>query len=439
MRNAFNAIGALIFSLSSAAWASAPQLINYQGILTDGSGSPLSGTYSVQFTIYDALNTTVLWQETQSVTTDASGLFNVLLGSITPLTEDRFEDETRFLGIKIGSDPELSPRTRLASVPYAMRAATVNGASGGLVTSPLRIGPLIPPENAAVSGSSFSASGGRFASTLASESSGGVVGEFTGSGSIDGVGVRGRSHPTNGFGIGGWFEGGYQGVKGEAVSPGIICEGVIGVAELASLNYGVVGRASSAAGQFGAGVYGTTGDTGGELWAGYFDGWVNVTGQLTKGSGAFKIDHPLDPEHKYLQHSFVESPDMKNIYDGVVTLDHAGEAVVTLPEWFGALNRDFRYQLTCIGGYAPVYIAEEIRERTFRIAGGEPGLKVSWQVTGIRQDAFANSNRIEVEVAKKADRVGTYIHPEAFGLTRERGEDFQREKRADALRARGID
>ena len=84
-------------------------------------------------------------------------------------------------------------------------------------------------------------------------------------------------------------------------------------------------------------------------WAGLFDGDVNVTGTLSKGAGAFRIDHPLDPENKYLSHSFVESPDMKNIYDGVAIFDGAGEAIVTLPDWFEALNEDFRYQLTPMG------------------------------------------------------------------------------------------
>ncbi|PKO17907.1 MAG: hypothetical protein CVU38_21650 [Chloroflexi bacterium HGW-Chloroflexi-1] len=91
---------------------------------------------------------------------------------------------------------------------------------------------------------------------------------------------------------------------------------------------------------------------------------------------------------------------MKNIYDGMATLDANGEAVVNLPAWFGALNRDFRYQLTCIGGFAPVYIAEEIQDNQFKIAGGKPDMKVSWQVTGIRQDAYAEQHRIPVEEDK---------------------------------------
>jgi hypothetical protein len=160
------------------------------------------------------------------------------------------------------------------------------------------------------------------------------------------------------------------------------------------------------------GVYGET-DTG---YAGVFAGDVSVLGTLSKWAGAFKIDHPLDPANRYLYHSFVESPDMKNIYDGVVTLDAQGEAVVKLPEWFGALNRDFRYQLTCIGGFAPVYIAEEIADNQFKIAGGKLGLKVSWQVTGIRQDPYAEQHRIPVEEDKSPEERGTYIYPEGYGL-----------------------
>jgi hypothetical protein len=144
-------------------------------------------------------------------------------------------------------------------------------------------------------------------------------------------------------------------------------------------------------------------------------GNLSVAGTLSKGGGSFKIDHPLDPENKYLYHSFVESPDMKNIYDGVAVLDSRGEAAVTLPDWFETLNRDFRYQLTSIGRFNNVYIAQEVSGNQFKIAGGRPGSKISWQVTGIRQDAFANANRIQVEVEKDSETKGKYLHPEAFG------------------------
>ena len=176
----------------------------------------------------------------------------------------------------------------------------------------------------------------------------------------------------------------------------------------------------------------STGGTGGDAidafagsgspngWAGYFGGDVDVNGTLFKNAGAFKIDHPLDPANKYLYHSFVESPDMLNIYNGNVVLDANGEAVVALPDWFGAINRDFRYQLTCIGGFAPVYIAEEIANNQFKIAGGKSGMKISWQVTGIRQDAWANAHRIPVEVEKSERERGYYIRPELYGAPEEK-------------------
>jgi len=117
-------------------------------------------------------------------------------------------------------------------------------------------------------------------------------------------------------------------------------------------------------------------------WSGYFQGSVNVVGTLYKSSGAFRIDNPLDPAHSYLQHSFVESPEMKNVYDGVVSTNGKGFATVTLPSWFEALNRDFRYQLTIVGtrGWR-ARIVEEIAHNRFTIESDEPRVKVSWQVT----------------------------------------------------------
>ena len=135
------------------------------------------------------------------------------------------------------------------------------------------------------------------------------------------------------------------------------------------------------------------------------------------GAKHFEIDDPLDPANEYLYHTSVESPDMMNIYNGTTVLDSNGEAEIQLPDWFEALNRDFRYQLSCIGGFAPVYVAREIENNTFRIAGGTSGLKVSWQVTGIRRDAYAEAHPSPVEVAKPAAERGHYLHPELFGAS----------------------
>jgi hypothetical protein len=216
--------------------------------------------------------------------------------------------------------------------------------------------------------------------------------------------LRGENRGTGPLGIGVWgtHQGTGWGVYGTAGGAG---RGVYGVANSAG----------------GSGVYGT--GTGGAN-AATFIGNVSVSGTLSKGSGTFRIDHPLDPENRYLSHSFVESPEMKNIYDGVVTLDESGRAAVIMPDYFDALNRDFRYQLTCVGRYAPVYIEQELADRRFIIAGGTPGLKVSWQVTGVRQDPFALANPVRVEEEKSDADKGRYLHPAAYGLLEERGIGF---------------
>ena len=143
-------------------------------------------------------------------------------------------------------------------------------------------------------------------------------------------------------------------------------------------------------------------------------GTLSVSGAITAGTKDFKIDDPLDPSNKYLYHASVESPEMKNIYDGVVALDRKGQAWVELPDYFQALNQDFRYQLTAVGAPGPnLYVAREIKDNHFLIAGGRPHAKVSWQVTGIRHDAYANAHHITVEEDKGNQR-GTYLHPELF-------------------------
>lgn len=145
-------------------------------------------------------------------------------------------------------------------------------------------------------------------------------------------------------------------------------------------------------------------------------GDMQVTGSLSKAGGSFKIDHPLDPTNKYLYHSFVESPDMKNIYDGTITTDEAGRALVVLPPYFEALNADFRYQLTVIGQFAQAIIETKIKGNRFTIRTDKPNVEVCWQVTGIRIDPWAQKNRIPVEVDKSEGERGYYLHPEVYGL-----------------------
>jgi hypothetical protein len=167
----------------------------------------------------------------------------------------------------------------------------------------------------------------------------------------------------------------------------------------------------------------------GSTFAGEFVGNVEVEGSLSKDSGSFKIDHPLDPANKYLYHSFVESPDMMNIYNGNVTTDAAGEAVVALPEWFETLNRDFRYQLTVLGQFAQAIISSKVANHQFSIKTDKPNVEVSWQVTGIRQDAWANAHRIPVEEMKPEKERGFYRHPELYNAAPEKSVAWARHPR----------
>lgn len=129
-------------------------------------------------------------------------------------------------------------------------------------------------------------------------------------------------------------------------------------------------------------------------------GNLKVTGSITGASKNFKIDHPLEPLNKTLTYTSIESPDMMNIYNGNITTNESGEATITMPNYFEALNKDFRYQLTVIGTFAQAIVLEEIIGNTFKIKTDKPHVKVSWQVTGIRHDKFAEENRPTVEQTK---------------------------------------
>jgi hypothetical protein len=231
--------------------------------------------------------------------------------------------------------------------------------------------------------------------------------------------VVGESQNRGGCGVFGW-------ATGELAKAVVGFGGATGVWGLSTNGNGSQGQSTNGSGVFGTssagpGVRGES-STGPGVYghsytgkAGVFEGDVQVTGTLFKGNLAFKIDHPLDPQNKYLYHAGVESPDMKNIYDGIAELDAKGQAVVKLPAWFEALNKNFRYQLTPLGDSSPdLHIAKEIEGNRFVIGGGKPRMRVCWQVTGIRQDAFANANRLPVEENKPAKERGLFLHPEPF-------------------------
>ena len=136
----FALIFAAIILLPLISIAEVPTLISHQGILLDSYGNPFMGTVNVNFTIFDLpADGTQHWQETQTVTFDEEGLFNVLLGEVNAITNDVFDDPVRWLEIQVEGDQPMIPRIRMVSVPYANRVSTIDGASGGIISGNLSI------------------------------------------------------------------------------------------------------------------------------------------------------------------------------------------------------------------------------------------------------------------------------------------------------------
>ncbi|AVI49842.1 hypothetical protein C5O00_01130 [Pukyongia salina] len=134
---------------------------------------------------------------------------------------------------------------------------------------------------------------------------------------------------------------------------------------------------------------------------------ITIGGMMSAAAKAFKIDHPLDPENKFLVHNSIESNERVNIYSGNITTDIEGYATVQLPDYMSALNRDYKYQLTIVDKeFAQAIIWEPLNEESnsFVIKTSVPEIKLSWQVTGTRQDTWALENPMQVEVAKNTEQ-----------------------------------
>lgn len=411
----------------------------YQGQLKDG-GNPANGQYDFQFKLYDASSGGVQVGSTLTVLNQmvSTGLLTVMLDFGTT----SYQGQGRWLEIAVrtaggGTYTTLSPRQALTATPYAasVRPNAVITGTGNVLSAISNTG---SQQGAGVYGVNTGSNG---VGVLGEANNGGTAMGVWGSSTI-GVGVFGSS--SSSVGVAGLSDSSY-GVQG-------ISSSSVGVHGSSSSGFGVYGSSSSNWAIKGNGVSGVwgvatasngtgvSGDATGGVgvhgvattgWAGWFDGNVNVTGSCcAAGMGTFKIDHPTDPQGKYLMQAAMQSPDLKTIYDGNVILDGKGEAVVELPDYFEALNRDFRYQFAPIGSPMPnLYIAAKVKNNHFKIAGGKPGGEVSWQVTGIRHDPFAEAHPIQVEVEKSADEQGKYLHPTEYGQPESMGIDYEEQQR----------
>lgn len=433
---AYAALGASRLTQEDAGVAEAATTVThvlpYQGRLLDPeSGAPKpDGDYTMTFRLYTAESGgAALWEEGKIVPV-ANGLFSTFLGDATPLNLSHFDGQNLWVGVTVGSDPEATPRLRLGFAAYAFFAESAAHADNAAA-----LGGQPPAAYAAAEhnhdGRYYTKTEaddryitGEGLSTVTAESGSNPVLTVTQQGTHDGVAATTLA-----------TDPGRAALYGRAGSAGPTINAPAGVFGTSSENRGVVGSSTSSDAILGFsasgnGIHGQSNSgTGVRAFSStgtalVVQGSSTFSGPMSKPTGSFKIDHPLDPENKYLYHSFVESPDMMNVYNGNVTLDAMGEAWVVLPDYFEALNRDFRYQLTPIGAPGPnLYIAQEVQGNRFKIAGGAPNASVSWQVTGIRHDPYAEANPIQVEVDKPEHERGTYLYPEAYGIGIERSLD----------------
>jgi hypothetical protein len=412
------------------------------------SGAAYTGTCNFQFILWDAASAGIQQGSAQSINSVnvVNGLFTVTLDF-----GDLFTGDARWLGTSVqcsgdGGFTPLDPRQPLTAAPYALSLRPGAKIQGGSSATPA-LSVVNPTTGYGIEGRGAVGVLG-FSTTSGGA---GLYGYAQGPGSaavyaenIDGVAIRGL---TAGGGSAIYGENYGSGLAGEFVGKvtAIVTsrsEAILGVGETGvrgvtnqSDGYGVLGIADgpNSAGVFGlnresAAIWGVSSGVGSAIYgenrssglAGRFVGPVNIEGTLTKLAGSFKIDHPLDPANKFLSHSFVESPDMKNIYDGNVITDATGSAIVTLPDYFETLNRDFRYQLTVLGQFAQAIVSRKVAGNSFEIRTDKPGVEVSWQVTGIRQDAYAREHPIVVEEAKPAEEQGMYLYPAGFGAGEEK-------------------
>lgn len=441
-----------------------PQKFNYQGVARTTAGAPIaSQAIGMRISVLDgSASGTPVYVETHSTTTNQFGLYNVAIGGGTVVsgsmasvpwgTGDKY--------IKVEIDPAGGTSytdlgaAQLLSVPYALY--TANGAPGPQGPQ----GPAGPQGAQGAPGSANISGTINYLVKFTGATTGGNSGVVENNGRL-GIGTTApdaKLHVSGSYDdtvtLGG-ITFGHNGavVQNSSSTTSLVARGIVGFSANSSQenhgffafaqssgstaynvgtfsigdaasgtsgnNYGIYGYAEAGATNFG--VYGNANGTG---YAGYFAGNTAVTGTLSKGSGTFKIDHPLDPENKYLYHSFVESPDMMNVYNGNITTNASGVAIVTLPSYFEALNKDFRYQLTVMGTFAQAIVAEKVSGNQFTIKTDKPNVEVSWQVTGIRKDKFAEANRVVPEVEKEEQNKGHYLHAKEYGKPFEKSIDY---------------
>lgn len=168
-----------------------------------------------------------------------------------------------------------------------------------------------------------------------------------------------------------------------------------------------------------------------------FNGAVQINGDLTVTGtkNGFRIDDPQAPTERTLTHTPIETDALTVQYSGNVRTDDDGRATVRLPDYAETLARDWRYQLTPIGRFGQVIVDREIEDGTFVVRSEHPRTKVSWEVSGVRQDPQAKHSPVRPVQEKTGSARGRYLDPALYGAPASRAQSTS----VDAVGSVGVD
>jgi hypothetical protein len=383
-----------VFIASAYIYAQSPDMMSYQAVVRDNNDDLVANqVVGMQISILQgSASGTAVYEETHTPTANDNGLVSVVIGNGTVVSGDMttidWENGPYF--IKSETDPTggtnytVTGSSELLSVPYALHAKS----SGGALWT--ENGSDIYYENGSVSIGGMTSTHDLVVENTADSNLVRLIGP-------------------NPFGYGGLLR-----FQDAAADVFIENDSDFDLTLSASDDIKLMN------GEVGVGVLNPNDKL-------EVDGDFSVTGAKN-----FKIDHPADPKNKFLYHAAIESDQPYNKYSGNITTDANGKAIVELPEYVQLVNKDFRYNLTVIGTFAQAIIGKEVKNNQFVIKTDEPNVKVSWELTGVRNDPYMQQNPYEAVREKEGESKGTYIDPVTYGVAEEKSEPVRDSSRKES-------
>lgn len=425
-----------VFITSAFIYAQSPDMMSYQAVVRDNNDDLVANqAVGMQISILQgSASGTAVYEETHTPTTNDNGLVSVVIGNGTVVSGDitTIDWENGPYYIKSETDPTggtnytLTGSSELLSVPYALHAKSSGGAiwteNGGDVyynNGNVGIGTMTPETDAHVGGELFVDDQIRinpndqalFGLSYLRFNEGDARMYHAKSDSslnIKGFNLVDINDDLDGYDAN-------LSVDGNIWSNGEIVANADGTQADSYFRFDDVG---------GPYIYYSGGFEDVSV-VGAANG-LRVVGDINAtGTKNFKIDHPANPENEYLYHAAIESDQAYNKYSGNITTDENGEAVVNLPEYVQLVNKDFRYNLTVIGTFAQAIVGKEVADNKFVIRTDEPNVKVSWEITGVRNDPYMQENPFNAEVDKEGEEVGRYLTPKLYGKPENKRQDYQ--------------